>query len=266
MDAFLQEGAIRFRQVKSIYLKEFFQILLSPMFLVIVGACCLFWSFTYIRSFFLFSAQNLSLSFQQNAEGINIHYAVFIPLASQLNLLLIFIAPALTMRLFSEEKKLNTFDLLMSAPLSSGQIVCGKFLAAFSSVALLISISFLYIVLTAFFADFNWVMPLLTYLGVLLVGGVYTALGLFASALTRSVVLSVTLGLILNLGAWFISQSSDLIDYPIFSSIMNFFSVADHLINFGKGTIVISSFSFFLIVIFFFVFLTRQVIEVLRWR
>ena len=259
-------GFVFLRQIKAIYLKDFIQILFSPMFLVILGACCLLWSSTYVRYFFLFAAQSVSMPLQQNQELASIHYTVFVPFISQINLLLVFIAPALTMRLLSEEKKLNTFDLLLSAPLNSTQIILGKFFSAYTAMILLISVSFLYIVLTSFFADFNWTIILIAYLGVILMSGAYTALGLFASSLTRSVVLSVILGVIMNVGIWFVSQSSDVMDDPVFKSVMDFFSVADHLINFAKGTIVISSAVFFIVIMVFFVFLARQMVEISRWK
>ena len=255
-------------QTFAVYRKDFFQIIFSPMFFVVLGVSCFLWSFTYTRTFFMFADQSLSLAFQQSqgAELRNIHYTIFVPLISQINLLLVFVVPALTMRLFSEERKMKTLDLLLSAPLSSSQMVLGKFFSAYIAACLIVFVSFLYIVMTSFFADFNWVLPITAYGGMILMAGVYTAVGLFASTLTGSVVLSVILGVIFNLFLWFISHASDVIDNPVLSAVMDFMALADHLINFAKGTIVVSSVSYFVIVSLFFIFLSRQTIETIRWR
>ena len=196
------------RQITAIYQKDLFQIILSPMFSIICLACCIFFGFTYIRSFIVFADQSFSFSYMGgNKEGLDIHRYVFIPLMSQMNLLLIFIVPALTMRLFAEEKKLNTFDLLMSAPLTSFQIVFGKFLAAYKSALILIVLSFIYVAFSGFFADFNWNMPLVSYLGLMLLSMIYVSLGILASSLTQSMVLGVILGVIFNLFLWFAGQA-----------------------------------------------------------
>ena len=257
------------RQVFAIYKKDLFQIIFSPMFLVICVVCCILWGFTYVRSFILFANQSLSFSYMAGAgggEGMDIHRFVFIPLMSQMNLLLIFIVPALTMRLFAEEKKLHTFDLLMSAPLTAFQIVFGKFLAAYKCTLLLMFLSFIYVGFSGFFADFNWTMPLLSYLGLALLGMVYVSLGLLASSLTQSIVLSVILGVVFNLFLWFVGQAVDLSDHIIFTSVMDYISVAGHLGNFVKGVLSIQSLCFFFVVSAFFIYLTKQILETVRWR
>ena len=254
-------------QITAIYQKDLFQIILSPMFSIICLVCCIFFGFTYIRSFIVFADQSFNFSYMGgNKEGLDIHRYVFIPLMSQMNLLLIFIIPALTMRLFAEEKKLNTFDLLMSAPLTSFQIVFGKFLAAYKSVLILIVLSFIYVAFSGFFADFNWNMPLVSYLGLMLLSMVYVSLGILASSLTQSMVLGVILGVIFNLFLWFAGQAVEFVDHPFFTSIMDYVSVPEHLSHFVQGTLATQSVVFFFIVTAFFIYLTQQILETIRWR
>lgn len=198
--------------------------------------------------------------------GLNLHLTVFLYHISQINLLFIFMIPALTMRLLAEEKKLRTYDLLLTSPITSTQIVVGKFLAGFGAVAFLTSISFLYPLFTATFAGVQFGPLLVAYLGVLLVSAAYVAVGLFASSLTESVVLSVCMGLIFNLSLWFISQGVDFSNDPMFMSVMEHLSVGNHFMNFVKGSLKLSSSVFLLSVIGFFVFLTQRVVEASRWR
>ncbi len=102
---------------------------------------------------------------------LNIHYGVFLRELSYLNLLLIFVVPALTMKLFAEEKKLRTFDLLLTSPVTSLQIVLGKYFAALGAVAGLVILALLYPLATATIAKINWVPLFIAFLGIFLVGG-----------------------------------------------------------------------------------------------
>lgn len=247
-------------QLITIYVKEVFQIILSPMYSAIVGACCLLWSFTFIRALFTF------VNMAGRDPSANIHYSVFISLISQLNLLLVFIVPVLTMKLFAEEKSQHTYDLLLSLPISSTQIVLGKFLAVWKAAGLLVFISSFYIIVTGFFADFHWLMPIMSYIGMFLVVGVYAALSVVASTLTRSAALSVILGIMFNLLLWFISQASSLFETPVLISIMEYLSISDQLFNFARGTLSTSSVLFFIILSSFFIFLSKQIVDTTRWK
>ena len=255
------QSQIYLRQVKFIFKKDFFQIVSSPTFLLICAVCCILWGFFYIRAFMIFAEG--SLNFQSNG---NIHYNLFVPLMMHMNLVLLFIIPVLTMRLFAEEKKIKTFDLLMSAPLTAFQIVIGKFMAAYLSVLILILISFIYVAFTSFFTDFNWWLPLLSYLGIALLSMIYVSLGLFASVLTESIMLSVSLGVIFNIFIWFIGQVTDLSNQPIFVSVIDYISITTHLSDFVKGVFSTHSLLFFFIVFVFFTYLIKQILETIRWR
>ena len=253
----------RFLQVWAITKKEFIQIVTSPMFLVILGVACFLWSFVYVRYFIEFAEKSLVVSSQ---EGGNIHFDVFISLLAQMNLLLIFIIPALTMKLFSEEQKMKTFDLLLSAPITSLQIVLGKFLAAYLCSTIVIGISFIYIVITAFFADFSWTLPLMSYVGMLLLAAVYVCLGLLASVMTKSAVLSTILGILFNVFIWFFAQTLDIVDHPIVIAVLEYLLIPQHLENFIKGKLETSSLVFFCLFVIFFIFLITKIIQASKWR
>ena len=248
-------------QVWVITKKEFWQIITSPMFLTILGVACLLWSFVYVRYFIEFAERSVVSN-----EGGNIHFDVFVALLAQMNLLLIFIIPSLTMKLFAEEKKMKTFDLLMSAPVTALQIVLGKFFAAYLCSLVVIGISFLYIFMTSFFADFSWTLPLLSYLGMFLLAGVYVCLGLLASTITSSVVLSTILGILFSIFIWFVGQILDIVNHPLAISILEYLVVPQHLENFIKGKFVLSSMVFFFIFIIFFIFLITKIIQASKWR
>jgi ABC-2 type transport system permease protein len=104
------------------------------------------------------------------------------------------------------------------------------------------------------------------YGGFLLVVGAYVAVGLFASSLTESVMLSVVLGLIFNILLWFLSQGAGDGPSSLVSSVLEYISIGRHFSNFIMGAIKLSSMVFFLSLIGLFVFLAQRVVESSRWR
>ncbi|MGZ3721827.1 MAG: ABC transporter permease [Bdellovibrionales bacterium] len=254
------------RGILTIAGKDLKNLLLSPMFYVIAGLCTLFWSYSYMRAIFDFAESSRS-GMQPGVEaGMNLQRAIFLTHISQINLLLLFLVPALTMRLFAEEKKMRTFDLLLTSPLSATQIVLGKFLAGLGSVGVLLFISFLYPLLTRLVAEYPFGPLLSAYLGVSLVCAAYVAVGLFASSLTESVVLSVIMGLIFNIMLWFISQGAGGTGNPILAGVMEYLSLGQHFLGFILGVIKLKSLAYFLTLIGLFIFLTQRVVESSRWR
>src|SRR5438445_4315662 len=99
------------------------------------------------------------------SNKLNIHYGVFLRLLSYLNLILIFVVPALTMKLFAEEKKMHTFDLLLTSPVTSFQIVVGKYLAALGAIFGLVLVAISYPLATAALAKLNWAPLFIAFFG-----------------------------------------------------------------------------------------------------
>lgn len=253
------------RSVLTLAGKDFKNLLFSPMFCFIAALCTVLWSFTYMRNLLLFAESSRGF-FNPGGEGLSLQMTVFLNHISQINLLFIFIIPALTMRLLAEEKKLRTYDLLLTSPITATEIAIGKFLGAFGVVLILVALSFLYPLGTRLIAEFS-MWPLLTaYLGVLLVAAAYTAIGVFASSLTESVVLSVVMGLIFNLILWFLSQGAENSTGLWMTSLLEQISIGDHFMSFIRGSIRLKSLVFLLSCTGLFVFLTQRVVESSRWR
>ena len=252
------------RAILTLAAKDLKNLLTSPLFYVISGMCSVLWSYSYMRNLLMFAERSRAMMQPGMENGMNLQGQVFLPHISQINLLFVFVVPALTMRLLAEEKRLRTYDLLLTSPITATEIALGKFLAGWGAVSALTAISFLYPLATRAVAEFP-VGPLLSsYLGVLLVSGAYVAVGLFASALTESIVLSVVLGLIFNILLWFIAQGAG--EGTTLSSVMEYMSIGQHFLNFVMGALKLNSVVFLLSLIGLFVFLTQRVVESSRWR
>ncbi len=247
--------------------KDFRSLITSPMFLMVAGASSLLMSYSYLRNLKQFGESTMMSAMQFGQEGgANIHFSVFMQHISITNLLYVLLMPAITMRLLAEERKMRTYDLLLTAPITATDIAVGKFLAAFGAGLVLVLLSLIYPLATRAVAEFSVTQLLVSYLGLALVTGTYMAVGVFASSLTESVLLAVVLGWILNLFLWFISQGAGFFEGSKFIAVMEHLSIGQHFASFVRGTLNVGSFVFILSCIAFFVFLTQRVVESSRWR
>ena len=265
MKSLLSNIKFFFQQTFLVAVKDFKSLFFSPLFFIWISVTFIFLSFNFPRDLFRFTDSYIAPSFGQQPGGKNIHFDVFMAHISYLNLIFIFSVPVLSMKLFAEEKKNHTFDLLMTAPLSPMQMVLGKYLSLFALLFVFLLFSMIYPLSLFFWADIPMGLLLSSYLGLLLLVSVYASTGLFGSSLTSSLFLSVFIGVILNIGLFFISQGQ-VFPSPLLTDIMDYLSLPQHLGYFIKGSLVVSSFVFFFSLIVFFLFLALKVIEVSRWR
>ncbi len=240
--------------------KDFKSLVNSPLFFFLAGACCAIWSINFLNLLGDFAQRQMF-----GAES-SIHFTVFLSHLSTVNIILLFAIPALTMKLLAEEKKMRTYDLLLTAPITATDIVMGKFLAGYGAALLLLTISFLYPLATSLVSDFHFGPLLTSYFGLSLLLAIYVSVGLFSSSLTQSVMFSVILGVIFILGLWFMSQGINVSDNPTVQTLMQHISLGEQFSGFIRGSLRVSSVVFFVSTAVLFVFLTQRVVESSRWR
>ena len=253
------------RAILTIAKKDLRNLLINPLFYIIAGLCSLIWSYSYLRNFLTFAERSRMYMQPGMDAGMSLQGQVFLMHISYANLLFVFLVPALTMRLLAEEKRMRTFDLLLTSPITATEIAIGKFLAGWGSAMVLVGLSFLYPLISRVVTEYPMAPLLSAYLGLSLVAGAYVAVGLFASSLTESIMLSVIMGLIFNLCLWFISQGVSESGGAL-SSIVEYMALGQHFSGFVTGAIKTSSLVFMFSLVGLFVFLTQRVIESARWR
>src|SRR5437899_8811553 len=130
---------------------------------------------------------------------LNVTVSVVRPLYSNISVILLLLMPLVTMRLFAEERRSGTIELLLTYPVRDGAVLAGKYLAALALYAIMIGLTVLYPVIVVYFARLEWGPVLTGYLGLLLWGATFIAVGVFASSLTENqiVVAVTTFGVIL---------------------------------------------------------------------
>ncbi len=248
--------------------KDLRNLFMSPLFYVVGGICSLLWSILFVVTVIEFRDQQI-VSMQQGTagpDGLPVHFVLFWRHFSLVNFVMIFAAAALTMRLFTEEKRNRTFDLLLTAPVTATEITLGKLLAGTLTVWALIVIAFIYPASLAVFGSLEWGPLASSFIGILLLVATYVAIGMFASSLTQSAVISVILGLIFNVMIWFVGAAAEASNDPSARAVYEHLNIGNHLQNFLKGSVSLASLAFFASAIFLFTFLTQRVVESSRWR
>jgi ABC-2 type transport system permease protein len=175
------------------------------------------------------------------------------------------VVPMLTMRLFSEEKKSGTIELLMTSPLSTTQILLGKFFAALSLYMTIVALTLVYCLILELYGDPDWGPIWSAYLGYLLLGGTFIGVGVLASSLTENQIVAVLLAFGALLLLWLIDWSASFAG-PTAAAILTYLSIIQHLQDFQRGVIDTGDVVFYLSLTFFTLFLTSRVLESRRWR
>ncbi len=180
-------------------------------------------------------------------------------------IILILLAPALTMRLLAEEQKLGTIELLLTSPIRDWEIIIGKYLASFIFLTAMLALTLYYPLLLYVFADPDPGPIYAGYLGLVLYGAAALAIGMLTSTVTSNQIVAgfVAMGIIAALS--FVHFSSDLVG-GIASVLINEIGLQSHFEDFGRGVIDTKHIIYFLSITAVFLFLAIRALEFRRWR
>ena len=174
-------------------------------------------------------------------------------------------APMVSMRLFAEEQKLGTLELLLTAPVRDWEIVAGKFVALAAMLLGIIAPTLVYVLLLFRFADPD-VGPLVTgYLGLVLYGCAAGSLGLFVSSLTSSQIVAGAVAAVALFFLTLAAQASDLIR-GLPATLLEWVSLPSHYTSFVEGVVAVEHLAYFVTFIGLFLLLTTLSLEARRWR
>ena len=180
-------------------------------------------------------------------------------------LLILLFSALLTMRLISEERKLGTWELLLTAPVREYEMVLGKFFSCLLVLAGMLILTLYFPLLLLIFGDPD-IGPILTsYLGLFLLGSASVAIGIFASSLTPNQIVSAVVAGGILFGLWFLGMVGSLIPEPL-GEILSYFSLSEHFPGFVRGVVDTRDLVYYLSVTAVFLFLSVRSIETERWR
>jgi ABC-2 type transport system permease protein len=200
----------------------------------------------------------------------NLTDGVVVPLWRVVMIVTLFVAPFLSMRLFAEEKRHQTFELLMTAPVRPMEIVLGKYLGGLGVISATLGLTIIFPAVLAIFgrsesgSALEWSTVLLGYLGLLLWGATCIAIGMFISALTESQALAACLTFVVLLPWMLLTGLAQSAEEPL-RSVINYLSFDAQLQDMTKGVLDLKAIVFFASVILFSVLLTQRAVEAHRW-
>ncbi|HEY1676134.1 MAG TPA: ABC transporter permease [Candidatus Sulfotelmatobacter sp.] len=241
------------------YFVSWIAYLLLAMFALIFGY--FFWT---LLGYFVF--EGIEMQMRGQSFPMNINEQIVRPLFSNVSVIaLLVIIPLISMRLFAEEKRTGTIELLVTSPIRDLEIIIGKWLAALMLYASLLLFTGLNFIFLFAYGKPDWKPMLIGYLGLILQAGALLALGTFISTLTKNQIIAGTVTFAVCLLLYICGWVSGFEMAP-WAKVLSYISVATHAESFAKGVIETKDAVFYLTVIFLGLFFTARSMESLRWR
>src|SRR5579883_1880798 len=128
---------------------------------------------------------------QQQLQNMNLNTRVIDPLLHDLSIVLVIVMPALTMRVFAEEKRAGTYELLLTAPVRTGEVVAGKFIAAAVLILVMVALASIFPLILVLFGNPEIGVMASGYLGLAFLGLAFVAVGLFTSSVTQNQIIEI---------------------------------------------------------------------------
>jgi ABC-2 type transport system permease protein len=242
-------------------LKAYFS---SPIAYIVIGFSAILFGWFFVTLLYYFDRASMQAGIG-GAQAVNVNEMLISPLFLNVSVILLFTLPLLTMRIYSEEKRSGTIELLLTAPLTDLQIVTGKFLGALVLYAAMLAVTLIHVAVLFAFGNPEWRPIAVGYLGLLLMGGCFLSLGLFVSSLTRNQIVAGMGTFAVFLLFWVINWIASFTG-PTMQSVLNYLSITEHLNDFTRGVIDTKHLVYYLSFIAFSLFLTVRAVDSERWR
>ena len=256
------------RNVMAIAGRELHSYFASPVAYVLLAAYLALAGYFFYALLLAFNQTLQIYSMMRNPEMLsrfNLNQMVIAPLLHNLAVLLIFIVPAITMRMFPEEKRSGTYELLLTSPIRVGEIVLGKFLGGLALVLLMVLLSGLFGVLLKAYGNPEVPMMLVGYLGLALMATVFLALGTLISSFTDNVVIAYVGTLFTLLVLYTIGWLGETVQGAA-GNLIKYASITDHFQELTKGIVDTKDLVYFATLVVVGLFLTQRSVESVRWR
>jgi len=219
------------RQAIYIFRKELKGYFITPVAYIVISTFLVVTGWFFFSTFFFFNQANLRNFFDL------------------LPVIFSFVIPAVTMRLFSEELNVGSYEILLTLPVTHRDVILGKFFAAVGFVAAMLIPTLAYPVCISFLGRLDWGPVIGGYIGAIFLGASFAAIGLFASSMTRNQIIAFIIGLALCLALSLIDKMLFFLPRTLLG-VMEYMGADFHFQNISKGIIDSRDFLYFLSVMF----------------
>ncbi len=253
------------RNIWTVCRKELGSYFVSPVAYLLLTMFGLIFGFFFWNALGVFVVEGMEMQLRGEAFPMNVNEQIIRPLLSNVSVVGLFFIPMITMRLFAEEKRSGTIELLATSPVRDIEVILGKWFAAlilYTCLLLFTALNFTFLFL---YGNPDWKPLAVGYLGLLLQGGLLLAVGTFISTLTRNQIIAgaATFGICLLL--WVLAWVSDY-NSAAWATTLAYLSVISHFDSFARGVLASKDAVFYLSGIFLGLFATARSMESLRWR
>ena len=253
------------RNIITIYNKEIASYFRSPIAYGLMAFFALISGYFFYAHTAIFVQRSIESQIMGRGFPMDVNEWVIRPLMMNVSVIGLFLIPMITMRLFAEEKRSGTIELLMTSPVRDLEVILGKWLAALALYAGILAISGLNLGFLFLYGNPDWKPILVGYLGLLLQGGCLLAIGTFISTLTRNQIIAGGATFAACLLLWILDWVTAY-ETATWARVMSYLSVVTHFEPFAKGVLDSKDVVFYLSVMFLGLFLTARSMEALRWR
>jgi ABC-2 type transport system permease protein len=252
----MSQGGRSLTNFWAVVIKELRSYFLSP-FIYLMAAVFLLLSGYYFYTDLIF--------YVQFGFGMNIMSAFWQLFFTDLRLVVLLTIPFLTIRLFTEEKRLGTIELLLTYPMRDSELFWGKFVACSIATLFILSFTIVYPILLYSVQPFDWTVTIAGYMGLVLISLAFIACGLFISSLTDNLGVAGLTALGLSLLFWILSWNDGAMNQGVLRWLAEV-SMVSHFQSFAQGFIDSKEVTFFIVFVLFFSFLTLRSLEARQWR
>ena len=236
------------KNVLTVARKEFKGYFESPIAYIFITAFLLLVNFLYLWTFFVVGQADME------------------PFFGIMPFIFLFLVPSITMRLWAEERKMGTLEVLLTLPVREIDVVLGKFLASFVFLLVMLLLTFNIPLLLSFLGQPDWGMIICGYLGCVLLGASYLAIGLFASSLSENQIVAFIIAIaictaLLIVGEWFFLMLVP----DLFVGVFDYMGLGTHFESMGRGVIDPRDVIYYLSVIGIFLYLNISTVENRTW-
>jgi len=250
--------------------RELKSLIVSPILYVVGGIYALLLGYQFLQSLIFFDAQLQQAKVQAQLmknpdalQGISLNELLIGAVINFGFFLLLFSVPAITMRLLSEEKNQGTYELLATSPLSSWELVLGKFLAGVGFIVLLLVTHALFLGIMFGYGNPE-VLPVISgYIGFILGGAALVAVGLFSSSLTRIQIVAYFIGLFINIVLLQLANGARSTSGNL-SEFLSKASITMNFEQFNRGIVSVSGVVYFVTLTIFFLAATRIAVQSMK--